>query len=63
MFNIFRLETMWASHLYFINIINNSWEEEKEIMQAIPNFQINAIEWNKKVFGNIFYKKRNSLKG
>ncbi|XP_070010645.1 uncharacterized protein [Nicotiana sylvestris] len=56
----FRLETMWFSHLTFINIVDKCWSN-KHLLEAVNYFEHEVTRWNNEVFGNIFHKKRRLL--
>lgn len=52
---------MWSSHQELEGIIKNSWQNQNDILKAIPIFTNNVTEWNTKIFGNIFKRKRTIL--
>ncbi|XP_070027616.1 uncharacterized protein [Nicotiana sylvestris] len=59
--NIFRFETMWASHPHFQQLVHNIWSDDQLLFETIRNFQVVATRWNKQTFGNIFQQKRRIL--
>ena len=48
---------MWNHHPAFQDIVRGAWRENA-LDRAIHEFTMKARQWNKEVFGNIFWKKR-----
>lgn len=57
---LFRMESMWCSHPFFIDLVRNSFNPFLSMNKDI-SFEWVAKTWNRKVFGNIFQKKKNTL--
>ena len=56
----FRFQPVWLSHDGFSNIVKEAWEgNHHNVCHAINSFTNKAKIWNNKIFGNIFWKKRN----
>lgn len=53
----FQFQLMWNGHLEFKDIIREAWRENI-LHDAIIEFTVKVKKWNKKVFGNIFSKKK-----
>ena len=53
----FRFQTMWNHHPDFQDLVSGAWRENA-LDRAIHEFTIQARKWNKEVFGNIFWGKR-----
>lgn len=52
---VFRVESMWLSHLIFKSLVKHFWVNQDSIIAAIDNITKNVKDWNKNTFGNIFY--------
>ncbi|KAL4626597.1 hypothetical protein ACB092_05G108500 [Castanea dentata] len=51
---------MWLSHDGFPSIAREAWEgNNQDVCLAVESFTQKGKAWNKEVFGNIFWKKRN----
>lgn len=50
---------MWLTHQEFPQLLNQMWNDNPSLMEAIDNFTNLVQIWNKGTFGNIFYKKNN----
>ncbi|KAL7187043.1 hypothetical protein ACSBR1_037168 [Camellia fascicularis] len=58
----FRCEAAWFCHSNFIDVVQNSWlNRSHNLLEANNSFTDNVKIWNKKVFGNIFKRKRTLL--
>ncbi|KAK9983152.1 hypothetical protein SO802_032677 [Lithocarpus litseifolius] len=58
----FRFQPIWLSHESFSSIVKDAWEgNHQNINGAIISFIQKAKAWNKDVFGNIFWKKKNLI--
>nr|POE68956.1 hypothetical protein CFP56_69615 [Quercus suber] len=56
----FRFQPMWLSHDGFPGVVREAWEgNSQDVCFAVENFTRKAKTWNKEVFGDIFWKKRN----
>lgn len=53
----FRFEAAWLLDNSFCDLVNASWIGDN-VIECISNFTNAVTNWNKKVFGNIFRKKR-----
>ena len=51
----FRFQPMWLSHSSFLAVVRDAWMSPTILSHAISNFETKAKEWNKNVFGNLFY--------
>lgn len=55
---LFRFQPVWMSHPLFANVLNHNWASDLSLSTNLLKF-IEAIKlWNKKVFENIFHRKR-----
>lgn len=55
----FRFQTIWLSHSDFPVVMRDAWVgREGNIAEAITDFKIKAQRWNRKVFGNVFIRKK-----
>ena len=55
----FRFQPIWLSHDGFPDIVREAWvEHSQDICSAVANFTQKAKNWNKEVFGDIFWRKR-----
>nr|POF06827.1 putative ribonuclease h protein [Quercus suber] len=51
---------MWLSHDGFPGVVREAWEgNSQDVCLAVETFTQKAKTWNKEVFGDIFWKKRN----
>ena len=58
----FRFQPMWLSHEGFPSIVRDAWEgNHHNFNNAITSFTQKVKIWNKDVFGNIFWKKKNLI--
>ena len=56
----FRFQPIWLSHDGFPPIVRDAWDgNQHNVTEAISTFTRKAKSWNRKEFGNIFWKKRN----
>ncbi|XP_020989778.1 uncharacterized protein LOC110276993 [Arachis duranensis] len=54
----FRFIAAWATHPEYRNIVNQSWQAGyREMHGKLSEVQKNSLEFNSKVFGNIFVRK------
>lgn len=58
---IFRLEIMWFSHPDFSFVVFANWSFNSNYPNALQKFTDHAINWNKEIFGKIFYKTKITL--
>ncbi|XP_075665376.1 uncharacterized protein LOC142635044 [Castanea sativa] len=57
---LFRFQPMWLSHDGFPSIVREAWEgNNQDVCLAVEIFTQKGKAWNKEVFDNIFWKKRN----
>lgn len=54
----FRFQPMWLSHSSFPAVVRDARMSLTALSQAISNFETKVKEWNKNVFGNLFYQKK-----
>lgn len=54
----FRFSASWLSHPEFRDVVHKSWQENANILDNLGNFTKVVTDWNKMVFGYIFYRKR-----
>lgn len=55
----FRFQSVWLSHMEFPIMVREAWlGQDDNLVRAISGFTLKAQKWNKKVFGNVFTKKR-----
>ena len=58
----FRFQPIWHSHEEFPSVVREAWEgNQHSVCNAIYEFTNKANVWNKDVFGNIFWKKKNLI--
>ena len=58
----FRFQPMWLSREGFPSIVRDAWEgNHHNFNNAITSFTLKVKVWNKDVFGNIFWKKKNLI--
>ncbi|XP_028098516.1 uncharacterized protein LOC114298184 [Camellia sinensis] len=58
----FRFQVAWMTHPGLIKVITSSWNDMKNnLIDSTDEFTRRVKEWNKKVFGNIFKRKRHLL--
>lgn len=58
----FKFQAMWMQHEGFVNFINQSWPKDNScIISKASNMTSKMQIWNKEVFGNLFWKKRNIM--
>lgn len=57
----FRFEKAWLVNEECKPLIENIWEQNPNVVDAIEKVPEVIIPWNKEKFGNIFYKKRKLL--
>jgi hypothetical protein len=55
----FIFQPVWFSHPSFPEVVNNSWDVVLPLESNIIEFTEAVMKWNKDVFGNIFWKKKN----
>ena len=56
----FRFQPIWLSHEEFPSVVREAWEgNHHSVCSAICEFTNKANVWNMKVFGNIFWEKKN----
>lgn len=58
----FRCESVWLNHADFIQISKNIWNSSCSSSEALNTLKVEALTWNKKHFGNIFFNKHRILK-
>ncbi|WCJ23872.1 hypothetical protein M5689_005873 [Euphorbia peplus] len=57
----FRFQAAWLHHPNFINFFQNAWSRNESMVEGLQETAENLQLWNKDVFGNILYRKRNLL--
>ncbi|KAG5621920.1 hypothetical protein H5410_007138 [Solanum commersonii] len=55
-------ETMWASHPEFGKIVENAWENKRNLLEALGVLEKDLTTWKHTTFRDIFRKKRTLLK-
>lgn len=55
---MFRFQAAWTSHPDFLNVVNNSWNDNGDIDDNLNNLKRKLMLWNKNNFGNIFARKK-----
>jgi hypothetical protein len=55
----FIFQPVWLSHPSFPEVVKNSWDVVLPLESNIIEFTEAVMKWNKDVFGNIFWKKKN----
>lgn len=58
----FRFQAAWLTHSDFPNLMHQNWNAADSWKCQAARFQGAAIKWNKKVFGNIFARKKSIMK-
>ena len=53
----FKFQRYWLSDLSFPQIVVQAWGQPTCLHEAIKKFAVNASDWNRNHFGNIFAKK------
>lgn len=51
---LFHCLAIWFCHVDFKNVIRNSWNNDRPIVESLENFKRVISDWNKKVYSNIF---------
>ncbi|WCJ29304.1 hypothetical protein M5689_010948 [Euphorbia peplus] len=54
----FRYLMSWEEHIDFVKVIDDSWSRAPHLVVAANEFKTKVMRWNKKVFGNVFAKKK-----
>lgn len=55
---LFRFEMAWMQHAQFSQFINKEWSfDVVAVSSSLLDFSIKLANWNKEVFGNIFFRK------
>nr|XP_029148804.1 uncharacterized protein LOC114925364 [Arachis hypogaea] len=55
----FRFQAAWMTHPLFRNVVDTAWNRgAPDVVKCLLEVQKDATNFNKKVFGNIFVKKR-----
>lgn len=54
----FQFLASWLFHLEFGSLVRDNWKSMDDLTVNIHEFIESAKEWNNKVFGNIFARKR-----
>ncbi|XP_019255050.1 PREDICTED: uncharacterized protein LOC109233625 [Nicotiana attenuata] len=57
----FRFESIWCSHPMFQNLVKDSFKPDSTLIPSTSLFKVNALNWNRHTFGNIFHKKKRLL--
>ena len=58
----FRFQLIWLSREGFPSIVKDAWDgNQQNFNNAILSFTQKVKIWNKDVFGNIFWKKKNLI--
>lgn len=58
----FHFIASWLEHSKFRDLVLDSWKTDRNIFENIGHFTNLVKEWNTTVFGNIFIRKRKSLR-
>lgn len=53
----FRFQPMWLSHPSFPEVVRDLWGEVTSLSFAISSFTLQAREWHRNIFGNLFQMK------
>lgn len=54
----FRFVAAWLLNDSFKGVVKGSWKDRKVWREIVDDFVVRAMAWNKKIFGNIFHKKK-----
>lgn len=54
----FRFEAAWTTHSQFKDVVANAWESANSLHEATTSFRIAVLDWNSRIFGNIFHRKK-----
>lgn len=54
----FRFMAAWFEHPEFVNMVRSAWSLHSTLISNFSHVRDCALNWNKKVFGNIFQKKK-----
>ncbi|KAA3472382.1 reverse transcriptase [Gossypium australe] len=54
----FRFQAAWLQHPEFNTFVQEKWNAEDHIIDALENMSKHCLQWNKAVFGNIFARKK-----
>ena len=58
----FRFQSIWLSHSDFPTVVRDALaDREGDLAEAISSFKTKAQRWNRKVFGNVFIRKKKIL--
>ncbi|KAF7831789.1 putative ribonuclease H protein At1g65750 family [Senna tora] len=57
----FRFLAAWVTRESFPNVVRDAWKQDASWFGGLLNFYDGVKEWNKKVFGNIFARKRSLM--
>ena len=57
----FRFLAPWISHTDWDSFVQNNWDYNLPLGEAIAKFTERVMVWNKEVFGNIFQRKKQVL--
>jgi hypothetical protein len=57
----FIFQPVWLSYLTFNEVVTNSWDIVLPLESNVIGFIEAVMKWNRDVFGNIFWKKKNLI--
>lgn len=54
----FRFQAAWLLHEEFQQFLANNWDKGVPLNRSLTNLTVHLQEWNKKVFGTLFQRKK-----
>lgn len=54
---LFRCMDSWMLHRDFYSLVQHNWSSEDSVVGNLGKFQLIVLDWNTKVYGNIFERK------
>jgi len=54
----FRFQAAWFTHDSFKNYLQENWRRDSPLYPQLLHFSDELIKWNREVFGNLFYRKK-----
>ncbi|XP_020211577.1 uncharacterized protein LOC109796303 [Cajanus cajan] len=58
----FRFEAAWLTHVNFKEVVKQSWRINGSWNDRVQHIQKACLDWNRSVFGNVFFQKRKLLR-
>ena len=55
----FRFQAAWLSHEGFEGVLKEAWKSDTPLYPLLGQVPSMLSSWNREVFGNLFFKKRN----